>query len=46
MEFDNEKCVVLIMKSGKKETTEETELPNQESIRMLGEKKITNSWEY
>ena len=29
---------MFIMKSGKRQTTEGIELPNQESIRMLGEK--------
>ena len=38
MEFDIEKCTMLIMKNGKRETRERTELPNQESIRTLGEK--------
>ena len=33
MEFSTEKCTTLIMKSGKRETTEEIELSNQESIR-------------
>ena len=38
MEFGIEKCAMLIMKSVKRETTEGTELPNQERIRTLGEK--------
>ena len=38
MEFDIEKCFILIMKREKKETTEGIKLPNQESIKMLGEK--------
>ena len=38
MEFGIEKCVILIMKSGKRETTEGRELPNQERIRILKEK--------
>ena len=37
-----ERCVMLIMKSGKRQTTEGIELPNQESIRILRE----NSWKY
>ena len=39
MEFDIEKCALLVMKSGKRHTTEEVELPNQVIIRILGEKK-------
>ena len=35
MEFDREKGSKLMMKSGERETTEETELPNKESIRTL-----------
>ena len=31
-------CIMLIMKSGNRKTTEGIELPNQESIRMLGKK--------
>ena len=38
MEFGIEKCATLIMKSGKRHMTERVELPNQEKIRMLGEK--------
>ena len=38
MEFSIEKCVMLIMKSGKKETMSGIELTNQESIKTLGEK--------
>ena len=30
MEFGIEKCAMLVMKSGKREITERTELPNQE----------------
>ena len=37
MELSIEKCAMLIMKKGKKETVETIELLNQESIRMLGE---------
>ena len=40
MEFSIEKYAMLIMKSGKKRITELMELPNQESIRTLGAKKI------
>ena len=38
MEFSIEKCAMLIMKRGKRETTERIELANQESIKILGEK--------
>ena len=34
-----EKCTMPIMKSGKIQITEGTELPNQERIRILGEKR-------
>ena len=39
MEFGIEKCVMLIMKSGKRQITEGIEMPNQERIRALGQKK-------
>ena len=38
MEFGIEKCAILQMKSGKRETIEPIKLPNQESIRKLGGK--------
>ena len=38
MEFGIEKCGKLIIKNGKRQITEGTELPNQERIRMIGEK--------
>ena len=38
MEFGIEKCAMLVMKSGKQHLTDEMELPNQDKIRMLGEK--------
>ena len=40
-------CVptMLIMKRGKRETTEGRELPNQESIRTIERRKITSTWE-
>ena len=38
MEFGIEKCDILMMISGKRETTEGIEQPNQERIRTLGEK--------
>ena len=37
MEFDIEKCVMLIMKSGTPQITEGIELQNQEKIRTSGE---------
>ena len=33
IEFAKEKCVMLIMKSGKRHLMEETEQPNQDKIR-------------
>ena len=38
MEFGTEKCALLIMKSRKGESVEGTKLPNQEWIKILGEK--------
>ena len=38
MEFDIEKCAMLVMKSGKRHMTERVKLPNQVLIRILGEK--------
>ena len=38
MEFDIEKCAILVMKSGTRYMTVGIELPNQEKIRTLGEK--------
>ena len=38
MEFVIEKCAMLIMKNRKRQITERKELPNQESIKTLGEK--------
>ena len=38
MDFGIEKYTTLIMRRGKQHTTEGMELPNQEKIRMLGEK--------
>ena len=37
MEFDIEKCAMLIMKSGKRHLTDGIELPNQNKIRTLTE---------
>ena len=39
-EFGKEKCVTLIMRSRKRHIMEGIELPNQQKIRMLGEKEI------
>ena len=38
MEFGIEKCIMRVMKSGKRYFTDGMELPNQDKIRMLGEK--------
>ena len=38
MELDIEKCVMFIIKSGKRETMDGKELPNQERIRTLRKK--------
>ena len=38
MEFGIEKCTMLIMRSRKRQISEGIELPNQDRIRMLGEK--------
>ena len=38
MEFGKEKCTIIIMKIGKQHRMEGIELPNQDKIRMLGEK--------
>ena len=37
MEFGVEKCAMLVMKSGKRNTTDGIELPNQDKIRTLKE---------
>ena len=42
MKFGVGKCVILVMKSRKTEIPEGTELPDQQSLRMLGEKEIYN----
>ena len=44
MEFGIEKCVMLVMKSRKRELTDGIELPNQDKIRRLAETKPTNTW--
>ena len=38
MEFGIEKCAMFVMKSGKRQLTDGMELPNQDKIRMHGEK--------
>ena len=38
MEYGTEKCAMLIMKNGNRETTEETILPNKKNVRTLREK--------
>ena len=38
MEFDVEKCAMLIIKNGKRQMMEGIELPNQGKIRTHGEK--------
>ena len=38
MEFDIEKCAMILIKSGKRYLTDEMELPNQDKIGTLGEK--------
>ena len=42
IKFGLEKCFMLIMKSGKSQIIEGIELPNQERIRILGEKENYN----
>ena len=43
--FGREKWALLIIKSGKGLVAEEIDLPNQERIRMLGEKETYNQFE-
>ena len=45
MESGIEKCTMLVMKSGERHITNGMELPNQDKIRTLGEKKPTNTRE-
>ncbi len=48
MEFDIEKCAILVMKIDKQHLTDGMELPNQDNIRTLGEKetyKYLGIWE-
>ena len=42
IEFDKEKCVLLVMKSGKRHLKDGMELPNQDKIRTLEEKETHN----
>ena len=44
MEFGIGKCAMLVMKSGKRHMTDGIELPNQDRIRTLEEKKTYKSW--
>ena len=46
MEFGIEKCTMLVMKSGKRYMREGIEQPKQEKTGPLGEKELTNNWEY
>ena len=41
MEFSIEKYAMLMMRNGKRHMTERIELPNQEKIKMLGEKETS-----
>ena len=43
MKFGKEKCAMLVMKSGKRHTTDGIELPNQDKIRTYGKK---NAYKY
>ena len=45
MEFDKEKCAMLIMSSGKRKMSEGIELPNQEKIKILEEKETYKYFE-
>ena len=46
MEFDIEKCTMLVMKIGKRHIRERVELQNQVVIITLVGKEPTNTWEY
>ena len=37
MKFDTEKCAMLIIKNGKRDTRKKIKLPNQESLKMSRE---------
>ena len=41
-----EKCIMLIMKSGKRHMTDGMELLKQEKLERSGKRKRTNTWEY
>ena len=44
MEFDIEKCAMLVRKSHKRHQTDGMKLPNQDKIRTLAKIKPTNTW--
>ena len=44
IEFDQEKYVLLVMKSSKRHLTDGMEQRIQDKVRTLGEKKPTNTW--
>ena len=46
MGFGIEKCTMLIIKNSKRHIREGLELPSQDKIRTLGEKKLINNCEY
>ena len=43
MEFDIEKCALLVMKSGKRHKTDGIELPNQDKVRRSQKTRPTNN---
>ena len=43
IEFDIEKCAMLVIKSGKRHKTNGMELPKQDKIRTLGENETDKS---
>ena len=45
MEFGIEKCVMLVIKSGKRHTTDGRELPNQDKIERSEKTTPTKTWE-
>ena len=44
MEFGIEKCIMQIMRSGKRQMTEGIEVPNQEKIRTFQDKEDYKYW--
>ena len=46
MDFGREKYEMLILKCGKRQKMEGTELPNQEKLELSEKLKFTNTWEY